>query len=176
MKGSQEDIVDATLCRSMLWRHVRVLKLTHNMRIIQSVNNAMEWDFIEWVLAVGNGSIDSIVIPQRMLLHERSLQSLIQWVYGDLRHVSDFAMFFKDRAILSPKNGDVDEVNSIALNVMMGQEREYLSVDSASSPSNLHDNILYTTEYYLNLGGGYPPQRLVLKENAPIILLRNLDP
>ena len=108
----------------MLWRHVRVLKLTRNMRIIQSVNNAMEREFSEWVLAIGNGSIDSIVIPQRMLLHERSLQSLIQWVYGDLRHVSDFAMFFKDRAILSPKNEDVDEVNSIALNVMMGQERE----------------------------------------------------
>ena len=104
MKGSREEIVDATLCRSILWRHVRVLKLTHNMRIIHSVSNVMEHEFSEWILGLGNGSIsrtaieDSVIIPQTMLLHESSLQSLIQWVYGNLHHVQDFARFFKDCA------------------------------------------------------------------------------
>ena len=122
LKGSQEDIVDATLCRSMLWRHVRVFKLTRNMRIIQSVNNAMEHEFSEWVLGIGNGSMDLVVIPETMVLHERSLESLIQWVYGDLYHVQDFARFFKDHAVLAPRNQDVDEVNKIALNSMDKRE------------------------------------------------------
>ena len=119
-----------------------------------------------------------MIIPQTMLLHESSLQSLIQWVYGNLHHVQDFARFFKDHAMLAPRNQDVDELNQIALNAMMGQEIEFLSANSVSSTSNSHDSILYTTEYLnnLNLGGGYPPHRLVLKENASIILLQNLDP
>lgn len=60
---------------------------------------------------------------------------------------------------------------------MAGSCKEYLSADSVAVGSN-NDSILYTIEYLnnLNLGGGYPPHRLVLKENAPVMLLQNLDP
>ena len=48
-----------------------------------------------------------------------------------------------------------------------------LSVHSVASTFMMHDSILYTNEYLnsLNLGGGYPPHCLDLKENAPITLL-----
>ena len=34
LKGSQEDIIDATLCKSQIWRHVIVLQLSQNMHIL----------------------------------------------------------------------------------------------------------------------------------------------
>lgn len=111
-----------------------------------------------------------------MLIHGNSLHSLVEWVYKDLQSVEDYTCFFKDRAILAPRNQEVDEINELALGALPGPEKEYLSADSVVSSAN--DSILYAIEYLnsLNLGGGYPPHRLLLKTNAPIILLRNLDP
>ena len=39
------------------------------------------------------------------------------------------------------------------------------------------NHLLYTTEYLnsLGVGGGFPPHILYLKENAPIMLLHNVD-
>ena len=71
----------------------------------------------------------------------------------------------------------MDEINEFALSCMPGVCKEYLSADSVS-PDSSDNQLLYTVEYLnsLNLGGGYPSHRLILKENAPVILLRNLDP
>lgn len=179
VKGSRQDIVDASLCRSPLWRHVTVLKLSQNMRILQSTTHQAEHEFSQWLLDIGNGlnQEDMVEIPERMLLHEGSLQALVQWVYHGLQCVQDYGIFFKDRAILAPRNQEVDQINDFSLSILNGEQREYLSADSVSSTSN-DQNLLYTTEFlnHLNLGGGYPPHRLVLKKNAPIMLLRNLDP
>ena len=35
-KAAQEDIVNATLCHSRIWRYIKVLKLTQNMRVLQN--------------------------------------------------------------------------------------------------------------------------------------------
>ena len=66
----------------------------------------------------------------------------------------------------------MEEINDIALNYMHGLCKEYLSIDSIIFGSN-YDIVLYTSDYLnsLNLGGGYPPHCLVLKENAPLLLL-----
>ena len=99
------------------------------------------------------------------------MSKLIEWVYRELPHQERDASFFRDCAILAPRNQEVDEINEHALYMLGGNVKEFLSVDSING-SEQH-NLLYTIEYLnnLNLGGGYPPHRLVLKVNAPIILL-----
>ena len=110
-------------------------------------------------------------LPEEMILREGSLSKLIEWVYRDLSHQEEVASFFRDCAILAPRNQEVDEINEHALYMISGNVREFLSVDSISGCEQ--HNLLYTIEYLnnLNLGGGYPPHRLVLKVNVPIILL-----
>ncbi|XP_027086616.1 uncharacterized protein [Coffea arabica] len=78
-----------------------------------------------------------------------------------------------NQAILSTKNNFVDEVNDILISKFPGEAVEYLSFDKTLNPN-------YQGQYedFLNSlsQSGLPPHRLILKVNAPIILLRNLDP
>ena len=91
--------------------------------------------------------------------------------------IDNFVEFFQRSGILAPKNKDVDIINSLALHRLRGATKEYLSVDSICS-SDDQSHQLYTLEFLnsLDLGGGYPAHLLSLKENTPVMLLRNLDP
>lgn len=85
LKGSRADIVDATFCQSKIWKHVSVVKLTQNMRVVNSATNHIEQDFCKWVLDIGNGVEQGKVhVPQQILLDIGSLQKLIEWVYPNL--------------------------------------------------------------------------------------------
>ena len=55
-RGRREDIVDASLCRSFIWRHIEILHLTENMRLHDSMARDNERYFARWVLDIGNGS------------------------------------------------------------------------------------------------------------------------
>ncbi|MCO5550491.1 hypothetical protein L7F22_003978 [Adiantum nelumboides] len=110
-----------------------------------------------------------------MMLPQNSLQGLIDCIYGDLETLSCHATFFKDRAILAPRNKDVDAINNLVLQKFPGTFKEYVSADLVCESDC--DSILFTTEFLnsLDLGGGFPPHVLHLKQNAPVMLLRNLD-
>lgn len=111
-----------------------------------------------------------------MLLPGNSLEELIDYIYGDMHHIQDYMQFFKDRGVLAPRNKEVDAINDLALSRMVGVDKEYVSADSICTSDC--SSILYTTEFLnsLELGGGFPPHSLRLNENAPIMLLCNLDP
>ncbi|MCO5572036.1 hypothetical protein L7F22_025787 [Adiantum nelumboides] len=178
----REHIVGASLCNSKLWRHIKVLKLIENMRLIDFATVQTERDFARWVLDIGNGNLhidaasDDVNIPPNMLVEGNSIEHLIKHMYGSMSNVENFADFFKERGILAPKNKEVDMINSLGLRRLGGASKEYLSADSLCSEENqIHH--LYTLEFLntIDLGGGYPPHVLTLKENAPIMLLCNLD-
>ena len=86
-------------------------------------------------------------------------------------------VFFRECGILAPRNKDVDIINGLAVRNMRGLCKEYFSADSVCVEDD-QNVLLYTTKYLnsLDLGGGFPPHILYLKENAPIMLLCNLDP
>ncbi|MCO5600955.1 hypothetical protein L7F22_055072 [Adiantum nelumboides] len=136
----------------------------------------------KWLMDVGNGTLTShedhtMAIPSDMVLSNQSMDGLISYVYSDMnRHLGN-ARYFRDRAILAPRNYDVDIVNAKTLCAMSGDNVEYFSADSISEDS-MQQSFLYSVEFLngLNLGGGFPVHYLQLKLNAPIILLRNLDP
>uniref|UniRef100_UPI00358EADF8 ATP-dependent DNA helicase PIF1-like n=1 Tax=Myxine glutinosa TaxID=7769 RepID=UPI00358EADF8 len=79
-----------------------------------------------------------------------------------------------ERAILAPKNDAVDKINLDLLQTIPGDLRTYRSVDSMQ---NDHETVHYPVEFFNSLQPpGVPPHILHLKEGAPIMLLRNIDP
>ncbi|MCO5615088.1 hypothetical protein L7F22_069376 [Adiantum nelumboides] len=91
-KGFREDIVDATLCRSRLWSHVKVLTLTQNMCVNEINANRSEENFCDWLLNIGNGttadsdSNEYVKLPEHMLLQNSGLQNL--FVYKEVLQMS----------------------------------------------------------------------------------------
>lgn len=53
IKGSQEDIVSASLQRSYLWPEVNILRLQRNMRLEGDDDKSRE--FAQWLLDTGHG-------------------------------------------------------------------------------------------------------------------------
>ncbi|KAL7139387.1 hypothetical protein ABFS83_09G047100 [Erythranthe nasuta] len=138
--------------------------------------------FIELLLRIGNGVEtfifdDNIKIPSHMLVPfddvATSLDRLIRDVYPNLDTFIQNPYAFVSRAILTPKNDCVDELNDLLMERFPGKMKEYVSFNATTDP-------LQQGEYedYLNTvsAGGLPPHILKLKKNSPIMLLRNLNP
>ncbi|CAN1797447.1 ATP-dependent DNA helicase PIF1 [Linum perenne] len=131
--GSREDNINATLPRSYLWTFCTLLHLRINMRITtNSINTTPMFDgltFPDWVLAVGNGTLrtyptkkntkfdDLITIPSPFLIQTttKPLDELISRVYPSFIESYQSLQYIKSRAIVSPTNAVVSEINNILL-------------------------------------------------------------
>ena len=51
---------------------------------------------------------------------------LVDWVYGDLRNPAEYI----HKAILTPKNSDVDMINDMVIDRLPGEARTYYSADN----------------------------------------------
>ncbi|KAG5570609.1 hypothetical protein H5410_060375, partial [Solanum commersonii] len=100
-------------------------------------------------------------------------ESLVREIFSALEQNYTSAEYITERAILASRNEFVDKLNAVMIEKFPGETKTYISFDSAEDDANN-----YYQEEYLNTltPNGLPPHRLVLKENAPIMLLRNLDP
>lgn len=189
--GSRQDIVNASLSSSYIWGNCKVLTLTKNMRLsVESQSSDMEQTkvFAKWLLDLGEGNVGSsndgetiIDIPQDLLITNSfdPIGSLINFVYPSILDNFDDPTYFKERAILAPKNEVVQEINDRLLSLFPGDEKEYLSADSICQSEYVHDNFdesLYSPDVLNGLKlSGLPNHRLVLKVGVPVMLLRNID-
>ncbi|CAA0822094.1 PIF1 helicase [Striga hermonthica] len=137
--------------------------------------------FTQTLLKIGNGQEktfedDLIKIPAPLAINdpmaEESLDELIKVIYPDLASLTEVSRSI-NRAILTTKNCFVDEVNTKLINEFPGNLVEYLSFDRVENPSHEAE---YGDLINSLTPSGLPEHRLSLKENAPVILLRNLDP
>ncbi|XP_076924090.1 ATP-dependent DNA helicase RRM3-like [Bidens hawaiensis] len=139
--GSRQQIVNASLSSSYIWRHCKVLKLTKNLRLFAS-NNSFDiektTEFANLLLDIGEGNIGGhntgeaiIDIPTDLLIKasEDRISYLIDFVYPCILDNFNKQNFFHERAILAPKNDVVQEINDRLLSIFPGDEREYLSSD-----------------------------------------------
>jgi ATP-dependent DNA helicase PIF1 len=185
IKGSREDIVGSCLRRSILWTHVKLIKLKINMRLQRAENQpdaAEQKEFADWLLEVGEGRIPTIRglenniirLPNDIILPSQNINDLINFVYSNL--TTNFnPQYLVKRAILTPKNIDVHTVNTIIMDQFPGDAVEYLSADVIEEQANPEHQ--YPTEFLNSLTiGGVLPHKLLLKKGSPIILLRNLNP
>ena len=92
--------------------------------------------------------------------------------YKNLNYID----YIKDRAILTLKNEDADDINEKIINIFPGISQEFLSADSVEDKDFVHQN-LYPVEFLNTLTpSGTPPHKFVLKIGVPIMLLRNINP
>ncbi|SJL16939.1 uncharacterized protein ARMOST_20473 [Armillaria ostoyae] len=85
-RGSWEQIVAASFCRSPLWPHIKVIHLKKNMHLDQTSENV---EFARWLLTVGSGeglTDDRIItLPASMHLANNSLSELIKYIYPNIQ-------------------------------------------------------------------------------------------
>ena len=181
VKGSRPQIVGACMQRSRLWRSVKVLKLTENMRLNTQVQ--AERDFAKWQLEIGHGKhtdeAGNIKLPDHFKCTENTVSSLISTVYSgvnEIPHPPDH--YFAERTILTSRNDDVDDINEEMLSKFPGEEKEFMSADSVKSNNeNGEGELLYPVEFLNSIKcSGLPLHKLQLKVGCPVMILRNLNP
>ncbi|KAM0912341.1 hypothetical protein ACQ4PT_012850 [Festuca glaucescens] len=133
--GTRSQVVDAAITNSPLWRDVKVLHLTINMRLaVQTLDNGVQDEaaaFAAWVLSIGDGKVPTvarqgesestwITILDEHLVHTDGdkITAIVESVYMDfLRRYSD-PTYLKERAILTPTNEIAEDVNEHVLSMV----------------------------------------------------------
>lgn len=192
--GKQE-IINSTIIKSRLWKHVEILGLKQNMRLACSTADQVHQlelpAFSRWILDVGEGKVPCvsregetepswITIPDDLLLLdvEDGLAALVDSIYPALSTSYLDPSYLTERAILAPTNELTDSINTYMISLIPSEEKEYLSCDSIAKSTTQHEafDLLYPMEFLNSLGGNnFPQHRIILKEGVPIMLLRNLN-
>lgn len=170
--GCRAEIVDSTFKRSSLWPIVQKLQLKKNIRAKNCKSYA------DFLLKVGEGRIshqgsyDKIQIPTEMFLKSQSIDDMIKFIYFDENGKLDHKTFLKN-SILAPKNEFVEKINRSIVDIMQGEEIEYVSADEVVDEDN---GVKYPTEFLNSIEvSGLPANKIKLKVGCPIILIRNLN-
>lgn len=177
-KSTAADELNACLKSSYLWRYVKKMKLTTNMRVALQ-NDPSAAEFSRQLLALGNGQIPVdvstglISFPANFCKFTSSKEELITKVYPDIGRNYQNLDWISERAILAAKNKDVDNLNFIIQSQIAGELQSYKSVDSVTDEDEATN---YPTEFLNSLDvPGAPPHNLQLKVGSIIIMLRNLS-
>ena len=179
MKASPAQVTNRCINYSQLWKHFQIFKLTINERVRASRDPIKAAQYAEFLLQMGEGrlpiqntvSSDAVAIPKEYLFEGATLQEFILWCYPSIHENGED---FSNKAIVTPKNTDVDSINGRCILKHPGQTYPLFSADSIDSDS--YDASLYPIEFLNSLSvPGLPPHVLNLKIGAPIILLRTID-
>ncbi|XP_054269201.1 ATP-dependent DNA helicase PIF1-like [Macrosteles quadrilineatus] len=177
-RGTPADEINSCLKKSVLWSHIEQYHLVQNMRV--SLHNDCDArQFSGDLLKIGEGRMKTdqhkmISFPENFGHMVASAEELIASVFPDLQNNHYDPEWLSCRAILAPKNDDVNKINSKIMNIIHGEVKSYLSIDSITEEEQaLH----YPVEFLNTLElPGIPPHKLELQLGIPVILLRNLEP
>ncbi|GJY89562.1 ATP-dependent DNA helicase PIF1-like protein [Tanacetum coccineum] len=195
-KGKRPDVVQACINRSELWKHCNVFTLTRSMRVNEYYPNGeidnRKQEFNQWVLSVGNGTVPAKAkdwedeptwiqnLEQFQIKSSGSpIENIVAETYPNFIKRQYDDEYLKERAILTPRNDDVDEINTYMFNKLSGKSVTYNSADEIckATTKSLDQQQLYPTEFLNTLNFlVMPPHALCLKKELPIMLLRNVNP
>ena len=123
-----------------------------------------------------------IVIPDYLRSKSKSVDEFCNEIFPNLRQryesIKTIPSLWKDwllsRAIICPTNAEAAEINQKLITQLPGQSWKYYSYDKVLNQTQQHK---FPTEW-LNRQekSSMPSHFLELKEGAPIMLIRNLDP
>ena len=181
-KGLRPEVVGACLQRSHVWSSLQVLHLHQNMRLNTEVER--ERTFAQWQLDVGHGrhtdELGNIHLPASLRLEENTTEALIDYIYPGLSNLQlnpPPYQYFSDRMILSSRNDDVDDLNTLMLNTFPGQDQTFHSEDSVANDHPDDGELMYPAEYLNEINcSSLPLAKLCLKIGCPVMVLRNLYP
>ncbi|XP_074342691.1 uncharacterized protein LOC141680334 [Apium graveolens] len=194
-KASQGETVGSTLNRSKLWDFCEVFTLRQNMRLYSGNSderNKIIAEFAKWQLAIGDGKVHRITenpkddglvdfeIPEQFIIcgTDNSIQSLFDITYPDfLSNMSSYC-YLRSRAILTPTNSLVDDINDFMIEKIPGKTHTYFSQDSIDDNGG-EDNDFDTAfpVEYLNLINMpcLPKYELQIKVGCTMMLMQNLN-
>ena len=178
-RSTPSDELNAFLKASTLWKQVKKMTLTTNMRVHLHGDNAAGY-FSHQLLQLGDGKwqVDpasgTVSFPSNFCTVAKSLEELKLAVFPNIQDQFKNPEWLCEKAILAPKNSSVNSINSQIHNFLPGISKNYKSIDTVTDPAQA---VYYPTEFLNSLDPpGMPSHNLELKIGAPIILLRNLDP
>nr|XP_029714104.1 uncharacterized protein LOC115258183 [Aedes albopictus] len=176
-KSTPADEIYACLKYSSVWKFVVKTTLKQNMRVYLGDEHAEA--FANKLLEIGEGRVaigsnGLIRLPPDLCNLVSSVAELIDEVYPEIAEKYRDTCWLRERAILSAKNEDVNDINNQILAKLPGLAVEYKSIDTVEEAD---EAVNFPQEFLNSLDpSGMPPHRLFVKEGCPIILLRNLDP
>ncbi|XP_074346355.1 uncharacterized protein LOC141685132 [Apium graveolens] len=193
-KASRVEVVCTTLNKSKLWESCEVFLLKQNMRLNagnSDLENKTIADFSKWQLAVGDGKETNISpspdtgemlikIPDQYIVHTSGdpIQKLFEVTYPDFIQNISSHEYLRSRAILTPTNIVVDEINTTILEKIPGMVYTYLSQDSIDDAGDDYNDFISTfpVEYLNSINMPcIPKHALKLKVGVVIMLMRNLN-
>ena len=131
-KARKQEMIDASIVKSYLWPLLTKISLTENMRA------RFDPHFSDFLLRVGDGKeptidADKIKIPTSMIIpYEEdniSLKALIDAVFPNLNDYFENIDTMTNRAILTPKNDYVDDINILLIEQFPGDATTYYNFD-----------------------------------------------
>jgi len=114
-------VVSACVRESHLWQHIKVMPLTINMRVqrllAEGHDAQKQQGFADLLLQVGEGRAGNpMPVPQGMCAPTQDPQHLINTIFGDLSDLNNAtAQHMTSRAILTPRNDDVNIINDTVM-------------------------------------------------------------
>lgn len=177
-RSTPADELNACLKYSFLWKHVKKITLSTNMRVHLLKDDSAKI-FSQQLLNMGDGklpvhpSTQEISFPHNFCQLQSSIEDLENKVFPNIASNFKNHDWLCERAILAPKNDSVNTINDRIQLKIPGTITEYKSIDTVTEEN---DAINYPVEFLNSLEPpGMPPHKLRLKIGSPIILLRNLN-
>ncbi|KAK3183386.1 hypothetical protein Dsin_030672 [Dipteronia sinensis] len=152
------------------------------IKLIKNMRAKFDLLFNQLLLQIGNGTEETdadekIKLPAMMTIlyedDETSLNTLLNLVFPNIHNYSNNVNFMINRAILTPTNDYVDEINNLLIHKFPGHTVKYYSFDETLDKIEQGFQ-----EHFLNTltPNGLPPHELVLKPGCQIMLIRNISP
>lgn len=177
-KSTAADEINACIKQSYIWKNVKKMSLSSNMRVIQYDTFNIK-KFSQQLLDLGNGNMNTdltynFTFPENFCKQQSSLDDVIKNVFPNLDINYKNHTWLSERAILAPTNENVNKLNNKIQLQIPGTLFKYISIDTVI---NENEVVNYPAEILNSLEpAGIPPHILNLKIGSPIILLRNLNP
>lgn len=177
-RSTAADEINACLKSSTLWRYVKKLQLTTNMRVAL-LNDPSAEVFSNQLLTIGNGRVPVdasnglISFPPNFCNFVSTKEELINKVFPNIIANHKNYDWLSERAILAAKNKDVDHLNCTIQKQIVGSLHSFKSIDCVTNEDEATN---YPTEFLNSLDvPGLPPHNLQLKVGSVVIMLRNLN-
>ncbi|KAA6374277.1 MAG: putative ATP-dependent DNA helicase PIF1, partial [Streblomastix strix] len=166
--GGRNELVNASVQKSNLWRKFDCLKLKKNMRTGEGSE-----EFSSFLMQIENGTMqqdknETIDIPNICI----SQENLIKDVFGDeILNTNQQA----NDVILCTTNSDSDDINDCVLRLLKCEPIQLLSSDKVTLKTG--ESLDEITRDVLNnlTPAALPPHILNIKIGASIMLLRNMN-
>lgn len=170
--GGKNELLSLSIKTLELFKKFQIIRLKENRRALPE-----QKDFAKYLEKLGEGRIkadehDFIELPDHCIAQN----DLITEVFGELIEKQDHRTM-ANRVILTTTNEKTCEYNEKTLELIDSRKnRTYISTDKIDDDQP-KGYIEYPLEFLHSLqSSGLPPHELKLKENVPVMLLRNLNP